>query len=95
MEIRNKKTGYIFEINEEEGKKLVNNNREEFEPLDKKYMPKEKQPKTVREKVLGISCISALTKEQIIQELKELNIKFDKNAKKSELVKLLSEKGGC
>ena len=36
MQIKNKKTGYIFEINDIEGKKLIADNFEEFEPLDKR-----------------------------------------------------------
>ncbi len=94
MEIKNKKTGYIFEISETEGKKLISDNQEEFEPVDKKYLPKIKKAKTVKEKVMGTDCLKALTKEQIMQELKELSVKFDPKSKKSELVELLKKSGG-
>ena len=69
MEIKNKKTGYVFEIKESEGKKLIFENEEEFEPVDKKYLPEKKKAKTVKEKIMGTDCIKALKKEQIIQEL--------------------------
>ena len=94
MEIKNKKTGYIFEINEKEGKKLLFENQEEFEPIDKKYLPKVKKAKTIKEKVMGNECLKALSKEQIIQELKELSISFNQKAKKSELIELLRKEGG-
>ena len=94
MEIKNKKTCYIFEINEKEGKKLLLENQEEFEPIDKKYLSKVKKAKTVKEKVMGEDCLKALTKEQIIQELKELSIDFNPKSKKSELVELLKKAGG-
>lgn len=94
MEIKNKKTGYIFEINEKEGKKLLFENREEFEPIDKKYLPKIQKAKTIKEKVMASDCLKALSKEQIIQELKELSINFNPKSKKSELVELLKKAGG-
>ena len=95
MKIKNKDTGYIFDISEKEGKTLILENSEKFEPLDKKYLPKKKIPKTIKEKVMGIDCLSALTKEQIIQELNELSVAFDPKSKKSELVELLKKAGGC
>ena len=86
MEIRNKKTGYIFEISDIEGEKLIFNNDEEFEPVDKKLAPKIKKPKTIKEKVIvkksDDACLKALTKAQIIQELRELSISFDSKANK-------------
>ena len=94
MEIKNKKTGYIFEIKDSEGKKLILNSDDEFEPVDKKYLPKRKKAKTVKEKVMGTDCIKALKKEQIIQELTEFGVNFDTKAKKSELVELLKKAGG-
>lgn len=94
MEIKNKKTGYVFEISDKEGKKLILENQEKFEPVDKKDMPKVRKAKTIREKVTGINCLNALTKNQIIQELNELSIKFDSSLKKSELVELLKKAGG-
>ena len=94
MEIKNKKTGYVFEISQKEGKRLLIENSEEFEALNKADMPKIKKPKTIKEKVLGISCIKSLTKDQIIQELQELSVDFDKKAKKSELAELLKTAGG-
>lgn len=94
MEIKNKKTGYIFEINEKEGIKLIINNQEEFEPLDKKFLHKKTRAKTIKDKVMGTNCLKALNKKQIIQELKELSIDFDIKAKKEELIEILKEVGG-
>ena len=98
MEIKNKKTGYVFEISDIEGKKLITDNDEEFEPIDKKFLSKQKKPKTVREKVMGVklddSCLKALTKEQIIQELKELCVTFNPKARKKELIEILKKQGG-
>lgn len=99
MKIKNKKTGYIFEISDKEGEKLLVENEEEFEPLDKKYVVKTKKPKTVREKVVVSSrvygCLNALKKEQIIQELNELDVKYNPKMKKKELIEILKKAGGC
>ena len=46
MKIKNIKTGYVFEISDIEGKKLITENQEEFEPLDKKLLPQKPKPKT-------------------------------------------------
>ena len=43
---------------------------------------------------MGTNCLSALTKEQIVQELNELAVKFNQKSKKSELVELLKKAGG-
>lgn len=94
MKIKNKKTGYIFEINDKEGKKLIDENSEEFEPLDKKYQPVKVKAKTIKEKVMGTSCLKALTKEQIIQELRELSVEFNSKSPKAQLVELLKTAGG-
>lgn len=99
MKIKNKKTGYIFEISDKEGEKLLVENEEEFESLDKKYVVKTKKPKTVREKVVVSSkvydCLNALKKEQIIQELNELDVKYNPKMKKKELIEILKKAGGC
>ena len=84
MKIKNKKTGYIFEISDKEGENLVADNSEEFEPLDKRFIPAKKKPKTVKEKVMGEECLNLLRKDQIIQELKELSVEFNPKALKKE-----------
>ena len=94
MQIKNKKTGYIFEINDIEGKKLIADNFEEFEPLDKRFLPKQKKAKSIREKVMADSCLNALTKVQIIQELQELSAEFSPKSSKKELVEILKKCGG-
>lgn len=94
MKIKNKNTGYIFDISEKEGKALISDDPERFEPLDKRQMPRKKILKTIKEKVMGVECLKALSKEQIIQELNELSVKFNSKSKKSELIELLKKEGG-
>ena len=97
MEIKNKKTGYIFEISDKEGVKLVCENPDEFEPFkpeDKKLLPPKTKPKTIREKVMEQSCLNSLSKKQIIQELQELSVSFNPKTKKAELIELLKKTGG-
>ena len=94
MKIKNKKTGYIFEISDIEGKRLITDNSEEFEPLDKKRLPKKPKPKTIKEKVVTIEPLNVLKKEQIIQELEILKIPFNPKSKKKELIEILKSAGG-
>lgn len=94
MEIKNKKTGYIFEISDNEGKKLITEKEEDFEPLNKKIMPKQKKPKNIKEKVIVNNPLEALKKEQIIQELQHLCVAFNPKANKKELIEILKKAGG-
>ena len=94
MKIKNKKTGYVFEISEVEGKKLIIENSEEFEPLDKKLLPKKLKAKTIKEKVVVDNPLNVLKKEQIIQELEILKVPFNPKAKKKELIEILKKAGG-
>ena len=94
MKKKNKKTGYVFDISDTEGKRLITENSEEFEPLDKRLMPKTKKPKTVKEKVIEESCLKALRKDQIIQELRHLSVKYNPKARKDDLIELLKKTGG-
>ena len=94
MEIKNKKTGYVFEINDTEGKKLICEHSEEFEPLDKRLLPKRTKPKTIKEKVVIDNPLNVLKKEQIIQELEILKVPFNPKAKKKELIEILKKAGG-
>ena len=94
MEIKNKKTGYIFEISDIEGKKLIIDHSEEFEPIDKRFLPKKSTPKTIKEKVVIDNPLNVLKKEQIIQELEILKVSFNPKAKKKELITLLEKAGG-
>ena len=94
MEIKNKKTGYIFEISDAEGKKLINEHSEEFEPLDKRLLPKKPRAKTIKEKVVVDNPLNVLRKEQIIQELEILHVSFNPKSKKKELIEILKKAGG-
>lgn len=94
MEIKNKKTGYVFEINDDEGKRLIFENSEEFEPLNKKFLPKKSKPKTIKEKIIIDNPLNVLRKEQIIQELHHLSVPYNPKAKKSELIEILKKAGG-
>ena len=94
MKIKNKKTGYVFEISDVEGKKLIIENSEEFEPLDKKLLPKKLKAKTIKEKVVVDNPLNVLKKEQIIQELEILKVPFNPKAKKKELIEILKKAGG-
>ena len=94
MKIKNKKTGYVFEISDIEGKRLITDNSEEFEPLDKRLLPKKSKPKTIKEKVVAIEPLNVLKKEQIIQELEILKIPFNPKSKKKELIEILKSAGG-
>ena len=94
MKIKNKRTGFVFDIGEKEGKLLIEDDYETFEPVDKRLLPKTKKPKTVKEKVMGTECLKALKKTQIIQELNELSVTFNPKSTKTELVEILKKAGG-
>ena len=94
MKIKNKKTGYIFEISDSEGKKLISQDAEEFEPIDKRFLPKKPKPKTIKEKVVVDNPLNVLKKEQILQELEILHVQFNPKAKKKELIEILKKAGG-
>nr|DAX39297.1 MAG TPA: HeH/LEM domain [Caudoviricetes sp.] len=107
--VKNKITGFIFELSKEVCDKLVTEEPYNFEVIDKDYVPpvrESEQTQSVASKVVvekpqdgsgkgeKTEILEDLTVPQLKEKLDELKIEYAKSAKKADLIALLQQQDG-